>query len=63
MPGPLSVLALRYGSDKWGEHSYTKHYEKHFVVFCDEPISLLEIGIKAARADPSTLIFKLPCRR
>ncbi len=43
--GPLSALALRFGSDKWGSHSYTMHYEAHFAAFRDKPINLLEIGI------------------
>ncbi|MCB8875654.1 class I SAM-dependent methyltransferase [Acidisoma silvae] len=43
--GPLTALAIRYKSDKWGGHSYTKHYETHFRDFRDREANLLEIGI------------------
>jgi len=43
--GPLSALAKKYGSDKWGSHNYTLHYEAHFAAFRDQEINLLEIGI------------------
>jgi len=41
----LSRLALIYGSDKWGEHWYTQHYEHHFGPLRRKRITLLEIGI------------------
>jgi demethylmacrocin O-methyltransferase len=41
----LSALAEKYGSDKWGSHSYTRHYEYHFAKFRDCDIGFLEIGI------------------
>jgi demethylmacrocin O-methyltransferase len=41
----LSLLATKYGSDKWGPHGYTKHYDAHFARFRHKAINLLEIGI------------------
>lgn len=41
----LGALARRFGSDKWGDHFYTPHYERHFAPFRDQRIKLLEIGI------------------
>lgn len=47
----LTELAVRFGSDKWGSHWYTPHYERYFDPFRDERISLLEIGVGGYR-DP-----------
>ena len=44
-PGNLSRLAQIYGSDKWAEHWYCKHYERHFAHLRKKKIVLLEIGI------------------
>ena len=50
-PGPrpststLSELATRFGSDKWGTHRYTPHYERHLAHLRDRRFSLFEIGI------------------
>lgn len=41
----LGALARRLGTDKWGLHFYTPHYETHFSAFRDQRISLLEIGV------------------
>lgn len=41
----LGALARRFGSDKWGIHFYTPHYERHFEEYRDQRINLLEIGI------------------
>lgn len=41
----LTDLLLRAGSDKWGLHFYTEHYERYFRPFRDRPIVLLELGI------------------
>lgn len=41
----LKDLAIRYGSDKFGEHNYTGIYEKLFSDRRTKEISLLEIGI------------------
>jgi hypothetical protein len=49
---PLSRLAARFGSDKWGTHSYTQHYQHHFEPYRDRPLTLLELGI-GGYADPA----------
>jgi len=41
----LTFLAEIYGTDKWGEHWYTPHYEFHFHKFRKKKINLLEIGV------------------
>jgi hypothetical protein len=41
----LNKLATIYGTDKWGLHFYTKHYDTHFKSFRDKKISFLEIGV------------------
>jgi hypothetical protein len=41
----LAALALKYGSDKWGEHWYTSHYERYFAPFRHREFNLLEIGV------------------
>ncbi|MDF5753461.1 class I SAM-dependent methyltransferase [Spongiactinospora sp. TRM90649] len=43
--GDLTALALRFGSDKWGGHWYTPHYERHLDRYRDQPVTVLEIGI------------------
>lgn len=43
--GDLAGLALRFGSDKWGGHWYTSHYERHLGGFRNHRVNLLEIGI------------------
>lgn len=46
VPGSLSGLASKYGSDKWGAlHFYTPHYEDHFGPLRFDPVKVLEIGI------------------
>ncbi len=42
---PLSRLALRHGTDKWGIHDYTPHYHRRLAHMRDRPIRLLEIGV------------------
>ena len=45
-PPDLGALAVRFGSDKWGNvHWFTQHYERHFARLRDEPVRLLELGI------------------
>ena len=45
-PPDLGALAVRYGSDKWGQtHWFTQHYERHFAPLREEPLKLLEIGV------------------
>nr|BAM98963.1 putative sugar O-methyltransferase [Streptosporangium amethystogenes] len=41
----LTELAGRYGSDKWGIHRYTQHYQHHFEPLRDRPLTVLEIGV------------------
>ena len=42
---PLTRLAIRHGTDKWGTHFYTPIYHQLFTHLRDKPIRLLEIGI------------------
>ena len=41
----LTSLARIYGTDKWGLHFYTPHYQSHFAPFRNKKILLLEIGV------------------
>lgn len=41
----LTRLAIRFRTDKWGDHRYTPHYYRHLGHLRDQPINLLEIGI------------------
>jgi hypothetical protein len=41
----LDRLALLHGSDKFGSHWYTGHYDRYFQHFRNDPINLLEIGV------------------
>jgi len=41
----LSELALQLGSDKWGLHYYTPHYQRHFAPLRDRCLTVLELGI------------------
>lgn len=43
--GGLSGLAAGFGSDKWGTHRYTPHYEAHLGNLKLRRFTLLEIGI------------------
>src|SRR5215470_6705217 len=42
---PLTRIALRYGTDKWGTHFYTPVYHQLFAHLRDKPVRLLEIGV------------------
>lgn len=42
---PLSRLALRHGTDKFGQHLYTPIYHRLFGPLREEPIRLLELGV------------------
>jgi len=42
---PLTKLAIRHGTDKWGAHFYTPIYHELFVELRDKPVRLLEIGV------------------
>lgn len=41
----MTELALRFGSDKWGGHWYTPHYERHFAPYRQQRVKVLEIGV------------------
>lgn len=41
----LTKLAQIYGTDKWGVHYYTPHYQLHLQKFKKININLLEIGV------------------
>jgi hypothetical protein len=42
---PLTRLAIKYGTDKWGAHFYTPVYHALLSPLRNRPIRLLEIGI------------------
>lgn len=42
---PLTQLAIKYGTDKWGPHFYTPVYHDLLSKFRDRPTRLLEIGV------------------
>lgn len=42
---PLTLLAIKHGADKWGEHQYTPIYHALFQSIRDRPVRLLEIGV------------------
>src|SRR5262245_54084192 len=41
----LPALAAYFGTDKWGEHWYARHYQAHFAPLRRRRLRLLEIGI------------------
>ncbi len=41
----LNLLAGYYGTDKWGQHWYTQHYQRYFAPLRTARINLLEIGV------------------
>lgn len=41
----LKALATVYGTDKWREHWYAQHYEKHFAPLRRKRLNVLEIGV------------------
>jgi hypothetical protein len=41
----LTELAQEFGSDKWGVHRYTPHYERHFAPLRGQKLMVLELGI------------------
>ena len=42
---PLTRLAIKHGTDKWGPRFYSPLYHKLFSQLRDRPIRLLEIGV------------------
>ena len=54
----LRKLALKFGTDKEGEHYYTQYYERHFAPLRKRKLKALEIGIGGysySRADGQSL--------
>jgi hypothetical protein len=51
--GSLTALANIHGSDKWGGHWYTPHYERHFKNLRKKKLKILEIGVGGYK-DPKT---------
>jgi hypothetical protein len=47
----LKALATVYHTDKWNDHWYSQHYERHFNPLRTKRITLLEIGI-GGEGDP-----------
>lgn len=41
----LTELAAEFGSDKWGVHRYTPHYERHLAHLRDRDQLVIELGI------------------
>ncbi len=41
----LNRLALIFGTDKWGSHWYTQHYQRYFWPLRRARLTLLEIGV------------------
>lgn len=44
-PNDLNRLALIFGTDKWGTHWYTQHYDRYFKPLRSRRLNLLEIGV------------------
>ena len=47
----LTALATYFGTDKWGEHWYARHYQAHFAHLRRKRLRMLEIGV-GGYADP-----------
>ena len=60
--GDLNQLAVHFGTDKFGVHRYTPHYQRHLSHLRLRPINLLEIGIggysKAGQGGASLRMWK-----
>src|SRR5215831_4721893 len=41
----LNRLARWYGTDKWGSHWYTQHYQRYFAPIKNNRLNVLEIGV------------------
>jgi len=41
----LSYLARLFGTDKWGSHWYTQHYQRYFQSLRNKRLNVLEIGV------------------
>jgi len=42
---PLSLLGVKYETDKAADHWYTSHYHRRFKHFRHDPVTVLEIGV------------------
>lgn len=49
---PLSVLGIKYESDKAADHWYTPHYHRRFKSFRHDPVTVLEIGVGGYKNHP-----------
>lgn len=45
LTGNLPRLASYYRTDKWGDHWYAAHYQRHFARYRRRRIKVLEIGV------------------
>ena len=45
LTGDLPRIASFYQTDKWGDHWYAAHYQRHFAPMRLRPVTLLEIGV------------------
>jgi hypothetical protein len=43
--GNLPALATYFGTDKWGDHWYARHYQTHFAPLRRKRLRVLEIGV------------------
>lgn len=41
----LNRLARLFGTDKWGSHWYTQHYQRYFAPLRNKRLNILEIGV------------------
>lgn len=41
----LNCLARVFGTDKWGSHWYTQHYQRYFAPLKGKRLNILEIGV------------------
>lgn len=44
-PKSLADLAVLFGTDKWGGHWYTPHYQRYFESYRELAVKVLEIGV------------------
>ena len=40
-----NALASAFGTDKWGAHFYTQHYQRYFAPIRENRLKVLEIGV------------------
>jgi hypothetical protein len=58
----LNRLAVLFGTDKWGSHWYTQHYQRYFGPIRRQRLTILEIGVggygKAGKGGASLRMWK-----